>query len=251
MENTNTTKFTGTYFQWIKHQLTGWDTFPWALWGFGIGFELALLLTNKITPLAIISFIGVFFGMWCTVAMSSGGTDANGNRVISHSINGLLGAISVIAYVYVNWTAGHWFSVLDQFAYFFLIDFGLMINWRTWGHGENGGKMNELSKKGWAIVTAIILIGWFAFYHLGVVLNDSNPIWDSLTFAIGATASWLCFKRYTSTYTLWICSNIVNLVLWFTALQAGYSQSALVMLVMNVFYMATAIYGKFVWKVEK
>ncbi len=39
-------RFEGTYLQWLKEELTGWDRFPWALFGFGVGFQLAILLVN-------------------------------------------------------------------------------------------------------------------------------------------------------------------------------------------------------------
>ncbi|QBJ03714.1 nicotinamide mononucleotide transporter [Lactobacillus phage ATCCB] len=243
-------KFKGNYFQWIKNELTGWDTLPWAMFTFGVGFELALLFVNPISWQSLVAFAGVFFGMWCTVAMSSGGTDKNGHRVISHSINGLMGAISVVAYIVVNAVAGHWFSIVDQLIFFSLIDVELMFTWRTWGRGKNRG-VNVLSKKGWIYVILAILIAWGVLYPLGVQLQDTNPIWDALTLAIGGVASWLCFRRYTSTYTLWLCSDFVNIVLWFTTLQQGFAPAtALPMLVMTLFYLATAIYGKFVWRVS-
>lgn len=259
-------KFTGTYFQWIKEELSGWDTFPWLLFGFGAGFELATLLLGKINSIAIITFIGTFFGMWCTVAMSAGGYDKNGNRVRSHSINGLMGSLSVIAYIIVNYSAGHWFSIIDQLFFFFLIDAPLLWTWRTWGRGKNskmnsvltfdegssiGHKIKQYFTSKWMLIIPIILVLWFALYHVGLLTNDSNPVWDALALSIGATASYLCFRRYTQTYTLWLISDFVSIALWFTALRDGYSTAALPMLVMTIFYLATAIYGKLVWKVDK
>lgn len=259
-------RFEGNYWQWLKEELTGWDTFPWSLFGFGVGFEFATLLLGKIDLISIVSFIGIFFGMWCTVAMASGGTDRNGNRVQSHAINGLLGSVSVAAYIYVNLTAGHWFSIVDQLFFFFLIDVELMFTWRTWGRGNNsamksvvdfdkgsslGHKIKQWATSKWPLIIVIILALWFGLYHLGIVLNDSNPVWDSLALSIGAVASWLCFRRYTSTFSLWIISDLVNVTLWFTALQEGYSQAALPMLVMTLFYTVVAIYGRLVWRPTK
>lgn len=243
-------KFTGNYFQWIKQEMQGWDTFPWALFAFGVGFELATLLLGTINAIAIVTFVGTFFGMWCTVAMGAGGYDKDGNRVVSHAINGLLGAISVLAYVYVNYKAGHWFSIVDQLIFFSLIDVELMATWRTWGRGKDSA-VRVLSKKGWIYTIVSMLVAWGVLYELGLVLQDSNPIWDSLVLAIGATASWLCFRRYSTTYTLWLVEDVVNIILWATALHAGYSQAALPMLVMTLFYFATAIMGKINWKPRK
>jgi len=54
----------------------------------------------------------------------------------------------------------------------------------------------------------------------------------------------LYVKRFTGTYVLWIASNLVNVVLWFLALQGGYTSAALPMLVMTMLYMVSSIYGK-------
>lgn len=249
MEN-NVDRFEGTYWQWLKEELTGWDRFPWALFGFGVGFQLAILLLNPINWVSIVSFIGIFFGMWCTVAMGAGGYNSKGERVSSHAINGLLGAISVVAYVIINLNAGHWWSVIDQLCFFFLIDVELMLTWRTWGQGKNN-VIRALTKTGWVIVVATILVAWFGLYYLGIALHDTNPVWDALALAIGGTASWLCFRRYSTTYTLWLVSDAVNIALWFTALKDGYSQASLPMLAMAVYYTLTAIMGKFNWRPTK
>lgn len=249
-ETINKDKFTGSYWEWLKEELTGWDNFPWILFGIGTGFQLALLLTGTINWISIVAFIGVFFGQWCTVAMGAGGyriVDGVKQRVYSHSINGLLGSLSVVAYIIVNIQAHHWFSVIDQLFFFFLIDVELMMTWRTWGRGKDN-VIKALTKKGWVAVVATILVAWGALYFVGVWTNDAQPVTDALVLAIGATASYLCFRRYSTTYSLWLCSNVINLILWLVALKDGYSQAALPMLVMTIFYMSTAIMGKFNWK---
>lgn len=249
----NTEKFSGTYWEWLKEELTGWDNFPWILFGIGTGFQLALFLTGTINWISIVTFIGVFFGQWCTVAMGAGGyriVDGVKQRVYSHSINGLLGSLSVVAYILVNLQAHHWFSVIDQLFFFFLIDVELMATWRTWGRGKDN-VIKALTKKGWVAVVATILVAWLALYYVGIWTNDAQPVVDALVLSIGATASYLCFRRYSTTYSLWVCSNCINLILWLVALKDGYSQAALPMLVMTIFYMSTAIMGKFNWKPTK
>lgn len=239
-------RFEGNYFQWLKEELSGWDRLPWAVFGGGVGFQLAILLLNKINWISILSFIGIFFGMWCTVAMSAGGYNSKGERVSSHAINGLLGAISVFAYVIINLSAGHYWSVLDQLVFLFLIDLPLLVSWRTWNGAST--EIKGLTKQGWLYVIVAILVSWFVLYHVGILLNDTNPVWDALTLAIGGTASWLCYRKYSTTYTLWLISDFVNITLWFTALKNGYSQAALPMLAMSIFYTATAIIGKINWR---
>ena len=245
----NVERFEGAYLQWLKAELTGWDRFPWALFGAGVGFQLAILLLDPINWISIVSFIGIFFGMWCTVAMGAGGYNAKGERVSSHAINGLLGTLSVAAYVTINLSAGHYWSVLDQLVFLFLIDLPLLKNWRTWS--GKSASIKGLTKTGWGYAIAAILVAWVVLYYVGVYLHDTNPVWDALALAIGGTASWLCFRQYSTTYTLWLISDFVNIALWFTALKDGYSQASLPMLAMSMFYLLTAIIGKINWRPAK
>ena len=104
---------------------------------------------------------------------------------------------------------------------------------------------------GWVYVVVVILAAWFVLYYVGIYLHDTNPLWDALALAIGGTASWLCFRQYSTTYTLWLISDFVNIALWFTALKDGYSQAALPMLAMTLFYLATAVVGKINWRPNK
>lgn len=242
-----TDRFTGTYLEWLKQEFTGWDRLPWFLFGTGVGFQLAILILKPVTWISIVSFVGVFFGMFCCVAMGAGGYNEKGERVASHSVNGLLGSISVVAYIIVNAEAGHWWSIFDQLCFFFLIDLELLLTWRTWGRGKNN-VIRKLNLKQKILSVVIILIAWAGLYQLGLVLHDSNPVWDALELAIGATASWLCFRRYTETYSYWLISDVINVILWMTTLQQGISSASLSMLAMTVFYLATAIMGKMNWK---
>ena len=250
VKSVNEDKFTGNYFQWIWSELQGWDRVPWLLFGLGAGFQLAVLVLKPINWITVISFIACFFGMWCTVAMGAGGVNDRGERVSSHAINGLFGTISVVGYIIVNLQAGHWWSILDQLIFFFLIDLELMLTWRTWGRGKQN-VIKKLSNKNKVLSVVAILILWGILYEVGLLLHDTSPVFDSLELAIGATASFLCFRRYTETYSYWLLSDIINIALWTHTLQQGISSASLSMLAMTVFYLATAIMGKFNWRPTK
>jgi len=245
-------RFNGTYLEWIKDELSGWESFAWGLYGFGMGLNTMSFVTQPITLMSTIAYIAVAFGFLCTVAMAAKGykkfIDSDGNvkkkLVTGRSINGLLGAISVIGYVIVNASVGHWWSVLDQLIFFFAIDLGMMINWRTWGRGTEGEKLKTPSVKQWVIIVLSILVSWAILYPIGIYLNDLQPLTDSLVLAIGGTASVLYVKRFTGTYVLWIASNLVNVVLWAQAFAMG-KEASLTMLVMTMLYMASSVYGKF------
>lgn len=208
---------------------------------FIFGVQLALFLSNPITLLSVITLLATLIGSSCTVYM-----------MIGKPINGLLGLISALGYIYINWQAGHYASVLDQFVFILLIDLPLIVTWKTWGHRIVGG-VKFLRLRGWLITIILMLLLWWPVIWIYTQLGDTNPIWDAIVLIIGATASLYVFFGYGDSYTLWLMSDAVNIILWISALFAGYSASSLPMLLTMVFYLATALYGRFwsIWSGKK
>jgi len=245
--NKNSQKFQGNYFQWLKDELSGWDTLPWALFGFGAGLQTMSFALHPISWISIVTLIGTLFGMLCTVAMCAGGY-RNGKRVISRPINGVLGAISVVAFIVVAVYLKHYFSIIDQLIFFSLIDVELMATWRSWGRG-NDAPIKKLSKNGYAYAIIAMLNAWGLLYFIGIHIGDQQPLFDSLVLAMGAIASWLCFRRYSFTYKIWVLSDVVQIALFVaTIVQAGYTPAALGMALNYGFYFATAVIGLINWK---
>ena len=230
-----------SYLKWLGTELRSINAAGGVMLAFIIGVQLAFYLSAPITGLSTITLVATLVGSACTVYMALG-----------KPINGLLGLISAIGFIYINWTAGHYASVLDQLVFVALIDLPLIFTWKTWGHKvENGVKF--LSKTGWVLTLAFMLAFWYPMMLAYEALGDSNPLWDSIVLIIGATASLYVFKGYGDSYTLWLLSDFVNIALWVSALFAGYSASSLPMLLTMSFYLATAVYGRFwsIWKGNK
>ena len=230
-----------SYLKWLGTELKSINAAGGVMLAFIIGVQLAFYLSAPITGLSTITLVATLVGSACTVYMAMG-----------KPINGLLGLISAIGFIYINWTAGHYASVLDQLVFVALIDLPLIFTWKTWGHKiENGVKF--LNKTGWVLTLAFILAEWYPLMLVYTALGDSNPLWDSIVLIIGAMASLYVFKGYGDSYTLWLLSDFVNIALWVSALFAGYSASSLPMLLTMSFYLATALYGRFwsIWRGNK
>lgn len=229
------------YLKWLGTELKSINAAGGVMLAFIVGVQLAFYLSAPITGLSTITLVATLVGSACTVYM-----------MIGKPINGLLGLISAIGFIYINWTAGHYASVLDQLVFVALIDLPLIFTWKTWGHKvENGVKF--LDKTGWVLTLAFILAAWYPMMLAYEALGDNNPLWDSIVLIIGATASLYVFKGYGDSYTLWLLSDFVNIALWVSALFAGYSASSLPMLLTMSFYLATALYGRFwsIWRGNK
>ena len=229
------------YFNWLLSEIKSLNTAGGVMLAFIVGVQLAFYLTAPITTLSTITLLATLVGSACTTYM-----------MIGKPINGLLGLISALGFIYINWTAGHYASVLDQLVFVALIDLPLIFTWKTWGHKvENGVKF--LTKTGWLLTIAFILAAWYPMMLAYQTLGDTNPLWDSIVLIIGAMASLYVFKGYGDSYTLWLLSDFVNIALLVSALFAGYSASSLPMLLTMSFYLATALYGRFwsIWRDNK
>ena len=229
------------YFKWLIEEIKSINVAGGVMLSFIIGVQLAFYLSSPITLLSTITLVATLVGSACTVYM-----------MIGKPINGLLGLISAFGFIYINWSAGHYASVLDQFVFILLIDLPLILTWRNWGDRVKNG-VKFLTNRGWFTTFASMAILWAPMVWVYTQLNDTNPIWDAIVLIIGATASLLVFKGYGDSYSLWLMSDAVTIILWFTAFMDGYSASALPMLLTMLFYLVTALYGRFfaVWSKAK
>lgn len=229
------------YFKWLIEEIKSINVAGGVMLSFIIGVQLAFYLSSPITLLSTITLVATLVGSACTIYM-----------MIGKPINGLLGLISAFGFIYINWSAGHYASVLDQFVFILLIDLPLILTWRNWGDRVKNG-VKFLTNRGWFTTFASMAILWAPMVWVYTQLGDTNPVWDAIVLIIGATASLLVFKGYGDSYSLWLMSDAVTIILWFTAFMDGYSASALPMLLTMLFYLVTALYGRFfaVWSKAK
>lgn len=230
-------KFEGTYLEWFKSELAGWNPVMWTIWAFGFGFQTSILVTNTITWQSVVTYLATLVGLLCTCSMAEG-----------RPINGLFGLVSVVGFVLVNAMAYHWWSVLDQLIFALAIDIPLMLKWKTWGQNFSA-KVRKLNLLDWVFAIMAIVILWAVLCQFALILGDNQPVIDSFVLSIGATASVLCLFHYANTYTLWLVEDVFNILLWFYALKDGYSPAALPMLISTIMYTVTAVYGQWfsVW----
>ena len=59
------------YFKWLLGQLKGWPQQNYYLFFFSLGCQIMTLVSNPITPVAIITFIGTTLGVLCVLAINA------------------------------------------------------------------------------------------------------------------------------------------------------------------------------------
>lgn len=222
------------YLSWLKQEIKSLNTAGAVMLSFITGVQLAFFLTVPITGLSVITLLASFLGSACTVYM-----------MIGRPINGLLGLVSALGFIYINWTAGHYASVLDQLVFITLIDIPLMLTWKSWGHRVKNG-VKFLNGRGWVYTVLAMIVVWLPTILVYKSLGDTAPVWDSLTLIIGAAASFYVFMGCGDSYSLWLLADFVNIALWASTFVHGYSASSLPMLLTMAFYLMTALYGRFV-----
>jgi nicotinamide mononucleotide transporter len=158
------------YFKWLIEEIKSINVAGGVMLSFIIGVQLAFYLSSPITLLSTITLIATLVGSACTVYM-----------MIGKPINGLLGLISAIGFIYINWSAGHYASVLDQLVFILLIDLPLILTWRNWGDRVKNG-VKFLTNRGWFTTFATMAILWAPMAWVYTQLNDTNPIWDAIIF---------------------------------------------------------------------
>ena len=197
------------YFVWLFKQLHGWPVQNYMLWFFAFGFQLAILIQNKITTLTVITFIGTLLGTLCVLAINA-----------TKAINGWLGLISAACFIYAGLAAKNYLSIFEQIAYILTLDLPVIISVRSWNDGT-------------LIVYAV------SGYLIGKFTNDPRPWIDAISFAISLTAGIMCFLRYNNQYFWWTASGIFQLILWGVTYAQG--DATLAMAVNSLIYVVNDV----------
>lgn len=109
------------YFVWLFNQLKGWPMQNYLLFFFALGFQLALLISSKITSVTLITFIGTILGTLCVLAINA-----------TKAINGWLGLISAACFIYAGLAAKNYLSIFEQIAYVLTLDLPVIFAVRSW-----------------------------------------------------------------------------------------------------------------------
>ncbi len=191
------------YFVWLWNQLKGWPIQNYCLWFFAFGFQLALLIQEKATPVTIITFIGTLLGTLCVLAINA-----------TKAINGWLGLISAACFIYAGLEAKNYLSIFEQIAYIATLDLPVILSVKSW-NDDTKNHLRKFGTKEWIIaIVGTLLVYIISGFLIGKFTNDPRPWIDAISFAISLTAGIMCFMRYNNQYFWWTASGIFQLILW-------------------------------------
>ena len=197
------------YFKFLLHQLKGWPQQNYYLFFFSLGCQVMTLVNQPINLLTVITFIGTTLGVLCILSINA-----------AKSVNGILGIISAICFIYVGYSAKNYLSIGEQIAYMITLDIPVLLS-KEWNHNM-AAKIRKFTGKTWGIaIISTIIVYFVSGYLIQRFTDDPRPWIDAIAFSISLSAGIISFLRYNNQYFWWLASGLAQMVLWFISFRHG------------------------------
>ena len=203
------------YFKFLFHQLKGWPQQNYYLFFFSLGCQIMTLVNQPITFLTVVTLIGTTLGVLCSLSINA-----------AKSVNGVLGIISAICFIYVGFSAKNYLSIGEQIAYMITLDIPVLLS-KEWTHNM-AAKIRKFTGKVWVIAIVSTIIVYFVSGTLIQRFTDDPRPWiDAIAFSISLTAGVISFLRYNNQYYWWLASGLAQMVLWYISFRHGSASLAM------------------------
>ncbi|MGL9731166.1 nicotinamide riboside transporter PnuC [Enterococcus sp. DIV0756] len=203
------------YFKFLLHQLKGWPQQNYYLFFFSLGCQVMTLVNQPINLLTVITFIGTTLGVLCILSINA-----------AKSVNGILGIISAICFIYVGYSAKNYLSIGEQIAYMITLDIPVLLS-KEWNHNM-AAKIRKFTGKTWGIaIISTIIVYFVSGYLIQRFTDDPRPWIDAIAFSISLSAGIISFLRYNNQYFWWLASGLAQMVLWYISFRHGSASLAM------------------------
>jgi len=120
-----------------------------------------------------------------------------------------------------------------------------IINWKM-NEQDKVVKLKKMSLKQSVLTILLVLASMFVVaYLLSFIPTQKLAFWNSAIEVLNICALLLIALRYKEGWLVWVISNFVELATWILAYIHGYSQNALMMIILSIIYIALNFYGYF------
>ncbi|MGX7205482.1 nicotinamide riboside transporter PnuC [Enterococcus pingfangensis] len=203
------------YFNFLLHQLKGWPQQNYYLFFFSLGCQTMTLVNQPINLLTVITFIGTTLGVLCILSISA-----------AKSVNGVLGILSAICFIYVGYSAKNYLSIGEQIAYMLTLDIPVLLS-KEWNHNM-ASKIRKFTGKIWVVaIISTIIVYFVSGYLIQRLTDDPRPWIDAIAFSISMSAGIISFLRYNNQYFWWLASGLAQMVLWYISFTHGSASLAM------------------------
>lgn len=204
--------------KWYIDQMKGWSTRSYMLLLLGIGLIVGMTVGGgKFNTVTIATLFAGVLGFTCTLSITN-----------AKPLNGVLGLVSALIYIFVAINAKNYNDVLLQSIYIITLDLPVLLM-PSWAKNVKA-KVRFLHETGHGLRNWLLTILFFCVVLAILYYSDTHwfisprPWIDSFAATVGITGSVLTTLRFSESYGMWCLQGLCSLSLWsLTAIQGDAS----------------------------
>lgn len=193
---------------WYVDQMKGWSTRSYFLLILGLGLIVGMTIGGgQFNTVTIATLFAGVLGFTCTLSITN-----------AKPLNGVLGLVSALIYIFVAIQAKNFNDVLLQTVYIITLDLPVLLM-PSWAKDVDK-KVRFLHEKGKGLRNWVLTILFFVVVLAVLYYSDTHwfisprPWVDSIAATIGITGSLLTTLRFSESYLMWTIQGIMSVILW-------------------------------------
>lgn len=193
---------------WYIDQMKGWSTRSYFLLILGVGLIVGMTIGGgQFNTVTIATLFAGVLGFTCTLSITN-----------AKPLNGVLGLVSALIYIFVAIQAKNFNDVLLQTIYIITLDLPVLLM-PSWAKDVDK-KVRFLHEKGkglrnWGFTILFFVVVLAVLYYSDTHWFISPRPWvDSIAATIGITGSLLTTLRFSESYLMWTIQGIMSVILW-------------------------------------
>ena len=193
---------------WYVDQMKGWSTRSYFLLILGLGLIVGMTIGGgQFNTVTIATLFAGVLGFTCTLSITN-----------AKPLNGVLGLVSALIYIFVAIQAKNFNDVLLQTVYIITLDLPVLLT-PSWAKDVDK-KVRFLHEKGKGLRNWVLTILFFVVVLAVLYYSDTHwfisprPWIDSIAATIGITGSLLTTLRFSESYYCWTIQGIMSVILW-------------------------------------
>lgn len=193
---------------WYVDQMKGWSIRSYFLLILGIGLIVGMTIGGgQFNTVTIATLFAGVLGFTCTLSITN-----------AKPLNGVLGLVSALIYIFVAIQAKNFNDVLLQTIYIITLDLPVLLM-PSWAKDVDK-KVRFLHEKGkglrnWGFTILFFVVVLAVLYYSDTHWFISPRPWiDSIAATIGITGALLTTLRFSESYYCWTIQGVMSVILW-------------------------------------
>ena len=193
---------------WYVDQMKGWSIRSYFLLILGVGLIVGMTIGGgQFNTVTIATLFAGVLGFTCTLSITN-----------AKPLNGVLGLVSALIYIFVAIQAKNFNDVLLQTIYIITLDLPVLLM-PSWAKDVDK-KVRFLHEKGkglrnWGFTILFFVVVLAVLYYSDTHWFISPRPWiDSIAATIGITGALLTTLRFSESYYCWTIQGVMSVILW-------------------------------------